>query len=129
MNLAEQIARFLESRELGAFSDAGGTLFLENLPPQPDAAIMVRHTGGLMPDGTKLTQPTFQIVVRHPSLRTAVETANAVHAALRYHTDSLVEGESEVSIVWPLQDAPVYIGRDENGRHLYSINVRLRVIT
>lgn len=128
MNLAEQIARFLESRGIGAFSEAGGNLFLENLPPQPDFAIMVRHTGGYVPDGTRLVQPTFQVVVRHPDLRTAIDTADAVHAALRFHTGPLVDGQSEVSIVWPLQDAPVYIGRDENGRHLHSINIRLRVI-
>lgn len=129
-SLAEQIAMFLHQQGLAKWvaDGDGGNLFIEVLPPSPDTCIMVRHTGGYAGAGIPLIQPTFQLYVRGDTdPRTARDLAYDALKALRYHEGQLVAGGDAVSIVWPMQDHPIYVGIDENGRHEYSVNLMLRV--
>ncbi len=130
MNLAADIAEYLDGKAIGTFSpDAnGGNIFIERLPTAPDTCIAIRHTGGAISTGLPLIEPTIQLVVRGDTdPRTALELADEAMAALKYKQGAITLAGEDVSIIWPLNDIPAYVGIDENGRHMYSINLRISI--
>lgn len=130
MNLAAEVAQYLHGAGIGTYAaDAdGGTLFIERLPPSPDTCIAIRHTGGAISTGLPLIEPTIQLVVRGDTdPRTALELADEAMTALKYKQGAITLAGEDVSIIWPLNDIPAYVGIDENGRHMYSINLRISI--
>lgn len=88
-----------------------------------DDCASVKFTGGAAPDKYTIgvRSPSFQILVRakHPS--TAEAKANELFDLLNGKTHFFV-GNELVASCFADQSAPVYIGDDENGRAVYSLN-------
>lgn len=130
------LAVYLDAQGLVVYEPAGvtGDCFIDALPSSPEAAVMVKATGGLaLEDGAwnPWDEPTVQVLVRSPGLRAGAERARAIYAALQglHNTTLDPAGADAVYLITAtaIQSAPAHIGRDENGRHLFSQNFALHV--
>lgn len=85
----------------------------------PDCAT-VQLTGGATSD-RQISRPAFQVLVRakDPALGEAKawEIYNFMHRKRNFDV-----GTTHVVLCTAAQSSPLYIGTDENGRHLYSVN-------
>ncbi|MCU6709355.1 minor capsid protein [Paenibacillus sp. J5C_2022] len=84
-------------------------------------AAYVRITGGYRPDQwTSKRRPSFQIVIRN--VGPAAETvAMALYEA--FHQRRFYDiGTQHIVASFADQSAPLYLGTDENGRYMYSVN-------
>lgn len=129
--LAGEVARYLAGRGLVSFDEtaADGDCFIGVLPSAPDEVVALIPTGGLAAD-VKLgyDTPTLQVLVRGTSdPRPAANRAQAIYSALHGLHGVSLPGGTYVVGCWGIQSAPTHIGRDENGRHELSLNVRLEV--
>lgn len=96
----------------------------------PDAAAWVRLTGGYPPsDWSPRKQPSMQILVRGPEKEAvrieqhAYELYDHMHQRREFYA-----GDSLIRECTADQSNPLYVGRDENGRLLYSLNFTLVVM-
>jgi len=88
----------------------------------------VRLHGSFAPDvWTDKRKPTLQIVLRAKSAPTAETKAWAVYNAFHKRT-SFAIGTQKISSSFAEQSAPLYLGQDESGRFLYSVNFVLTLI-
>ena len=88
----------------------------------------VRVHGGFAPDQwTDKRKPTLQIVLRAKSAPTAETKAWAVYNAFHKRTNFAI-GTQKISSSFGEQSAPLYLGQDESGRFLYSVNFVLTLI-
>lgn len=87
----------------------------------PDCAT-IQLIGGASSD-RQITRPAFQVLLRatHPGEGEAKawEIYNFMHQKRDFNM-----GTTHVIFIAAAQSTPLYIGTDENGRHLYSINFR-----
>lgn len=132
MTLLEEFAQLLADRGLGVFhadGSAGGTIFLAALPTAPDRCKAIATYGGA--ESSVLLdydEPRVQIRCRGTKdPRTAEADAQAVYDALHGLGYFTLPGGTWLQLAVGIQAGPVYIGRDENGRHEYVVNIRAEV--
>lgn len=110
--------------ELGSLTFVGNDFQTSS----PDDCAYVRITGGYAPsEWTSRAQPSFQIVLRTKLASAAEPKANAIYANLHRKTEFML-GNTRVVKCLADQSAPLYLGKDENGRTLYSLNFTLTII-
>ena len=132
MALPEEIAVRLTSQGVGstAAGAAGWLLTAWDFQPEArDQQIAIIPTGGYQAEiaegTTHLTKPTFQTLVRGPSLNSTLSSTALVNkvedlvTALNLYTGTL-GGHKYLDI--QLQGEPSFIGRDESQRPLFSAN-------
>lgn len=94
----------------------------------PDDCGYVRLFGGFQPDKwIPKRQPTLQVVIRAKSALTAEQKAWAVFGAFHARTNYAI-GAQKISSSFADTAAPLYLGRDDNERFLYSVNFTLTYI-
>lgn len=130
MTLLEEWARLLELLGLGAYrvdGATGGTIFLAALPTSPDEAIAVARYGSGESD-SKLPYDEVNLQFRCrgtlEDARKAEATAQAIYDALHGLGPRALPGGTWLQLAVAAQGGPIYIGRDTNGRHEYTVNVR-----
>lgn len=130
MTLLEEWCAALADLGLGTYmadGTAGGTIFTPTLPTEPDQALAVARYAGAEGTVGVITEPRIQIRVRgtaddgRDAERTAQDVYQLVHG-LRYRF--LAPGGTWLVAAFGVQSGPVYVGRDGNGRHEYTVNVR-----
>lgn len=102
---------------------AGTDLFKSRLTESPNNQVVIYNTGGLEPDRYLPTaDPTFQILVRNTSYATGQSLVNDIVDALHQKTNiELVSGSKYFYYIFLMYE-PEHIGRDDKGRHEFSIN-------
>ncbi|MCL5105669.1 MAG: minor capsid protein [Armatimonadetes bacterium] len=128
--IVEEIAQYLQSLEIGTFDPAGviGDIFIETMPDTPDTCIGLYTTAGMPPDTkTSISRPSVQIIVRGSrDPRTASSLATRIQEALHgLHSMTFIPDGSRVMLCSARNSEPVSLGRDDNQRHEYSINLQL----
>ena len=94
----------------------------------PDDCAYVRLGGGYPPSQwTSKRKPSFQIVLRAKSARTADEKANEIYAHLHRLTEVMF-GSTRIIKCIADQPSPIYLGKDANGRTQYSLNFTVTTI-
>lgn len=131
------LAVYLDAQGLVTYEPAGasGDCFIDALPSSPEAAVMIKATGGpALVDGAwnPWDEPTVQVLVRgSEDPRSGKQVAQAIFDALQgLHNTTLDEGGADAVYLvsaTAIQSAPAHIGRDDNGRHLFSQNHALHV--
>ncbi len=111
--------------------DAGGNIFVDKLPSEPDRCIAVYTQGGVEAD-SKLPydSPAIQIVIRSDaSPLWALDTWQALYRRLHglRHVE-LVAGGTLLIYALVAQASPIRLGTDDNDRHQYSLNLRTEVL-
>lgn len=93
-----------------------------------DSLAYIRLYGGFTPsEWTEKRKPSFQIVLRakHPAV--AETKANAIYGHFRNRRE-FAFGNTRVVSCRADQSAALYIGRDGDGRYLYSVNFTFTTI-
>jgi hypothetical protein len=131
MALIEGLAQRLEQEGLGFYQPyvAGGTIYVNDKPPTPDAVIVLAETGGL-PDLDTFDagneRPTVQVLVRQArDAYTAPALIQNIYDALHRYSGTLPDGTivTEARAIQP----PFSLGEDANGRAEYVFNLQLIV--
>ncbi|MFL1672197.1 minor capsid protein [Paenibacillus dendritiformis] len=93
----------------------------------PDDCAYTRLTGGLRPsEWTTKSKPSFQIVVRG-SAPVADAKATEIYEHLHGRTEFYI-GDTRIVKCIANQSSPIYLGKDANGRALYSLNFTVTTI-
>ena len=135
--ISRALAKYLDTAELVTYSTAdGGDCFIEHLPDDPDAAVMILSTGG-NPTPAAATwgydEPTVQFMVRGAPNDpvTPQERAASLYDALQGLRYTVLDegGDDEASLIVceSPQTAPVNIGVDHRTRYRYTLNFALHV--
>lgn len=132
-SLVIQVARYLAAQGIGTFDEAGasGTIYVLNLPDEPDECIAIYPTGGPRPTSSlPYDMQTVQVLVRGAQdPRTALTRAQAVYDLMHgFRNDRLTETGTWLIGCHAMQSSPTHIGRDEHGRHEYSVNLELETV-
>jgi hypothetical protein len=99
------------------------TFYINEFPATaPDDCGVVRITGGARPS-SNLSEPTFQVLIRAGHPATAEAKAWEVYQLFNYKRAFNV-GDTHVILCNAMQSSPVFIGTDDNGRYIYSLNFR-----
>jgi hypothetical protein len=119
MTLIEQIATYLQNDlSLGTIAT---DIFIGFLPETPDTCIAVLDTGGVTPNVYVPTKsPTFQVLVRatnYDNGKTVLDSVRGLHRLF----GQLVSGQDYFLKLHAISEGG-HIGRDEQGRDLFSIN-------
>jgi hypothetical protein len=97
----------------------------EFIAANPDDCAYVRITGGPPPrEWSSVAYPSFQVIIRSKAPATAETKGNTLIAALHLKTEFII-GSTRVVKCLADQSAPWYLGPDESGRALYSVNFTL----
>lgn len=89
---------------------------------------MVRIEGGQAPDTyvVGLAFPGIQILIRHPSGKEAEHISRGISTLFHGKCHFLL-GPTFVYCASCEQSAPIFVGKDANGRTIYSINVLCKI--
>lgn len=130
------LARYAASLGLVTFDETGaeGDCFIATMPSTPDQAVAFMPA----PPSPQLTKaPTdlrsVQILVRGPQYdpRPGSTTAQALYDAFACLDAVTLDpgGDAETFVIGctPVQSGPVWLGKDANNRHEWSLNLDLRV--
>ncbi|MGJ0440072.1 minor capsid protein [Paenibacillus polysaccharolyticus] len=91
----------------------------------PDDCAYVRLGGGYAPsEWTNKRRPAVQVLVRAKSASKADQIARAVYDDLTNKREFKF-GDTRVVHCLANQSAPIYLGKDENERTMYSLNFTL----
>lgn len=106
----------------------GVDLFKSRLSDKPDNQVVIYATGGIEPDRYLPTaDPTFQVYVRNTSYASGWTRCEEIVQVLHQLTNmELVENETYFYYVF-LMNEPQHIGRDDKGRHEFTINFICKV--
>lgn len=130
--LSAEVAQFLAYEGLGTYDGGGisGTIFVEMLPESPDELIGIYSTGGNPSEAClPYDKPIIQAVIRGTinPLTSGAKAQQVFDALNGFHSGYMVDAGIWVLGVHAVGSGPTHIGRDENGRHEYSINFEFYV--
>ena len=100
-------------------------IYLGSMPDQPDDAVSIYSSGGYPRSlsGTMVEEPTFMVKVRNRSYAAGEEICTVIKDKLHGVNYESVNGHDILLIA---QQGDVNsLGRDENGRHEWSVNFRM----
>ena len=105
------------------------------LPADKDICLAVIHISGYNPEhcfgaNTKaaIIHPSFQIMARHPSEHALHIMWDAIRVALDGKTDYTPSGTSRTYLIIEQQGDVFDLGRDQNRRHIQTLNFATSVI-
>ncbi|MFA7019607.1 MAG: minor capsid protein [Sphaerochaetaceae bacterium] len=132
MSVITDIIQYLSKQGIVQYSPTGGdnNIFMGRLPAEPSSAIAINPSGGY---GASIKHdydsPTIQILVRGTGdPRVGYDKALQIYDALHgFGGGSFVEGGYWIVKCEGIQSEPVYLGEDDNGRHMYTLNFALEV--
>jgi hypothetical protein len=127
VTLGEEFATWLAQHGHGAYSTDGGDIFIEAMPTGPDEAIAVTEYPGGEPDSRiPFDEAKVQIRCRGTADPSVSRTkANAIYADLQGLTRATLPGGTRLMLAVATPPAPM--GRDQNGRYEYVVNVRAQI--
>jgi len=129
MNSAAALKDLLVTAGVGVFNaSTGWAIFVNKMPTSPDTVIVVTHFGGANPNPKySLDFPSVQCMIRGAPNgdQAAEQKANDVKNALLGIPSQDVAGGRMVSIT--MAGDISYLGEDENGRSMRSLNFSLIV--
>lgn len=131
-DVLDGIARHLHALGLVDYrpDSAGGSCFLDDMPPTPDDATALTLYGGPEPD-SRLPYDDLRLQVRArggKDRRAARDRVQAVYGQLHGLGPVDLPDGTRLILCVALQSGASSIGRDESGRHEFVCNFRLEVI-
>lgn len=133
VTLTEEVAQLLAELDVGTYhadGTPGGTIYLTVLPPRPDVALAVALYGGTEASALhSYDEPRVQVRTRGTAedVRSGERLAQSAYDALHGLGMITMPGGTWLQLAVGLQSGPAYIGRDDSGRHEWTVNVRIEV--
>jgi hypothetical protein len=105
----------------------GTDMFVGAMPDMPDACISIVDTGGQEPDRGPYERSTVQILVRGGVGDYAIthELAKTIQEALHEYYGMPESSSYYYAGIWATNE-PFYLGTDQRGRPLFSLNFRIQ---
>ncbi|MFB6618227.1 minor capsid protein [Streptomyces sp. NPDC085524] len=129
-DLLDGIARLLAAAGHAAYDPAGtsGDLFIENMPPAPDAAVALWLYDGEAPDArSAYDRPRLQVRVRGgPDPRTSRARCRAIYGEL-HGLAGVRLADGTWLVLSAARGTPAPLGPDASGRHEHVVNFDLDV--
>jgi hypothetical protein len=109
---------------------AGGNIFIETWPEQPDVAVVLKSFGGNPPDsGLPYDHPIIQILIRgDEDPKTAIDLWYAIYSRIHGAVQQTLPDGTDLIACLVQQGGPISIGTDLNGRHRFSMNIQMEVV-
>jgi len=122
---ALSIAQYLAAQGFGVFAaESGWSIHVASEPEKPDTCITVYDTGGEEPDTDQLDRrPTFQVRVRGPNYQDAYAKISSILDFLM-HAPAVTLNGTRYAAFAPTSDV-ASIGKDDNNRHVLTVNFRV----
>jgi len=132
MSIIAEVMQYLANKGIVSYSETGGAnnVFMGRLPAEPSFAVAVNPSGGYNASiKHAYDSPTLQILVRGTvDPRVGYEKALQIYDALHgFGGDRFIAGGHWVIKCEGIQSEPVYLGQDDNGRHMYTLNFALEI--
>jgi len=132
MSIITEVMLYLANKGIVQYSATGGdnNVIMGRLPAEPSSAIAINPSGGYNASiKHDYDSPTIQILIRGTiDPRVGYEKALEIYDALHgFGGDRFIVGGHWVVKCEGIQSEPVYIGQDENGRHMYTLNFALEI--
>tara|TARA_R100001460_G_C3512970_1_gene171677 strand:- start:261 stop:677 length:417 start_codon:yes stop_codon:yes gene_type:complete len=129
--LASEVAEWIGTNVTScSFDTTGvtGNVFISTLPSSPDTVVMVSEYGGIVDDKNPFSDINVQTRVRGTKdPRVGYNIAKEIFDELQGLTNTtLISSGSHVIKVNAL-NTPIDIGRDDNGRHEWTVNFQIEV--
>lgn len=124
--MLEDLADYMASQGVGIIEGGDASLFEDFMPDKPDNAVMIKDTGGSKPDVYLPTrEPTFQVLVRNKDYSAGKAVAESIRTLL-HRSANLTCGSTHFYFI-ALTAEGGHIGRDDEGREVFSLNFQARV--
>jgi len=126
--LSEEITRYLADNSVGTYTpnDISGDIYYGSKPSSPVNCITIFDTGGFAPKKDTTSDPTVMIQVRNDDYSVGMDKLHQIHNLLKDKNNFWLGDHIFVYLSEALGE-PGHIGKDENGRDLFSVNYHLRV--
>ena len=129
--LASEVAEWIGTNITNcSFDSTGvtGNVFISTMPSSPDTVVMVSEYGGIVDDKNPFSDINVQARVRGTKdPRVGYNIAKEIFDELQALTNTtLISSGSHVIKVNAL-NTPIDIGRDDNGRHEWTVNFNIEV--
>lgn len=131
--VTEDLAQLLHDLGLGDYhSDGtvGGTIYLTHLPDTPEECMAVaRYPGSTSDSRLPYDNVNLQVRVRGNAgdTRSGEAKAQAVYDAVHGLGPRPLTSGAELLLAIAAQGGPVYMGRDENRRHEWAVNINCEI--
>jgi len=129
--LASEVAEWVGSNITScSFDTTGvtGNVFISTMPDKPDTVVMVSEYGSTGDDKNPFDDISVQVRVRGTrDPRVSYNIAKEIYDELHGLTNAvLISGGSRIVKV-VAQNTPIDIGRDDNLRHEWTVNLQMEV--
>lgn len=96
--------------------------FVGTPPPSPTNLVCLTAYGGYPQDiASDIELPNVQAYVRNTSYNTGQTKAYSIKSTLQNLAEQTINGKKYLA-VFSKQSAPNYLGKDEGGNHIFTIN-------
>lgn len=111
-----------------SIASSGSTLFRSYVPESPNAVVSVIDTGGLVPSiDLPVREPTFQVFIRSVNYSNGKTLLDSVRSLLHQKRNTQLVPSGNYFFFIYAQSEGGHLGRDDQGRDLFSINFHCRI--
>lgn len=129
--LASEVAEWIGDNITNCSFDTSGVtgnVFISTMPSSPDTVVMVSEYGGTVDDKNPFSDINVQARVRGTKdPRVSYNIAKEIFDELQGLTNTTLISSGSRVIKVVAQNTPIDIGRDDNGRHEWTINFNIEV--
>ena len=129
--LASEVAEWIGDNITNcSFDSTGvtGNVFISTMPSSPDTVVMVSEYGGTVDDKNPFSDINVQARVRGTKdPRVSYNIAKEIFDELQGLTNTTLISSGSRVIKVVAQNTPIDIGRDDNGRHEWTVNFNIEV--
>lgn len=129
--LASEVAEWIGDNITNCSFDTSGVtgnVFISTMPSSPDTVVMVSEYGGTVDDKNPFSDINVQARVRGTKdPRVSYNIAKEIFDELQGLTNTTLISSGSRVIKVVAQNTPIDIGRDDNGRHEWTVNFNIEV--
>jgi hypothetical protein len=130
--LISEIAEYLQFKNIGIFDEVGtsGNIFIMTMPASPDNSISLYNRGGSPGDGKLGYDPiSIELIIRGTrAIETQQRGQNIYNTLHGFHNNYFKANGIWIVSCLADQAGPNYIGKDENKRFEFSLNLTIEIM-
>ena len=129
--LASEVAEWIGSNITSCSFDTtgvSGNVFISTMPDKPDTVVMVSEYGSTSDDRNPFDDISVQVRVRGTrDPRVSYNIAKEIYDELHGLTNTVLISDGTRIVKVVAQNTPIDIGRDDNLRHEWTVNLQIEV--
>tara|TARA_R100000278_G_scaffold101471_1_gene78010 strand:- start:1432 stop:1848 length:417 start_codon:yes stop_codon:yes gene_type:complete len=129
--LASEVAEWIGSNITSCSFDTtgvSGNVFISTMPDKPDTVVMVSEYGSTSDDKNPFDDISIQVRVRGTrDPRVSYNIAKEIYDELHGLTNTVLISDGTRIVKVVAQNTPIDIGRDDNLRHEWTVNLQIEV--